>query len=305
MATTQGANEFTLSVEFAGVCLYVIDDENPTKTEVPVLMPNCLPTDGRDQGKHEDGTDGARHVPYLLMDLANLDPRVTTPGLLADGPKFQVVRRLSREEIIFGLPPGGIELVPDPLPLPDLDVYKDTIRLKPNLLSTDPLKPPPIELQARTIVKGGKLEGTIVGGAGVGRKRDKWDEDAADWAGSIKWTRERIPGNSLSIGIRSLVTGEETPLPPLRPVNRGDAAIIELKIASLCETNPLEWKEFKPRFEKEDEDFKWLFRLFEARDGGTLLNAIRRVKLPYPKLTSGRRARTTGNTGCTGGKGGG
>jgi hypothetical protein len=293
MTSPRGASAFTLSVEFAGICLYVI---HPDREVVGVLMPTC---DGRVDPKHEDGDTGARHVPYLLMDLANFDPKVA-PGLVADGPQFQVVRRLRREEIFFEPqePQRGIELDPDPLPLPDLSVYVDAISLKKNMLSANP----PVDLDVRTTLVGGKLTATTIGGSGKGNGshgRD-WDKYEVDWAGSIKWTRKNIPGDSLTIQIRSLDnTAEVTPL-TLRPVERARGElVIELKIAILCENNPLEWKEFEPRFEKDDVDSKWLFRLFEANDGGSLLKAIRRTKLPYPKLKP-RDARTTGNTGCTG-----
>ena len=301
MSSNPGANDVTLSVELAGICLYVIDRGQPKMT-VSVLMPTCVPND-RVSAKHEDGDTGARHVPYLLMDLANLDPSVT-PGPVADGPQFEVVRRLRSEELFFELkePEKGIQLDPDPLPLPDLSIYKERIGLKPGLFDDNP----PVELNVRTILRGGTLTATTVGGsgrgkAGAGRGPD-WDKFEVDWAGSIKWTRT-IPAGSLAIRIRSWATGQETPL-TLRPVTRGGREVIELKIADLCETNPLEWKEFEPRFDKDDVDFKWLFRLFDAKDpkdGGSLLRAIGRYKFPYPHL-SPRGARTTGTQGCTGGQ---
>jgi hypothetical protein len=303
MTSAQGANEFTLSVEFAGISLYVIDDTRGRDTrDVAVLMPTCLPSQsGHGRGRHEDETEGVRHVPYLLMDLANFDQQVTTPGLLADGPKFQVVRRLSREEIVFRLedPEGGIKLAPDPLPLPDLSVYKPAIRLIPDVLSDNPSG----VLNARTILKGGELAATTLGGPGKnnGGHGREWDKHDLDWNGSIKWTRKEIPGNSLTIEFRNWDTRQITPL-TITPVKRANDTVIELKIAILCETNPLEWREFEPRFEKEDRDFKWLFRLFEA-EGGSVLDAVRGRgrEFPFPRINHGK-PRTTGNAGCTGGQ---
>jgi hypothetical protein len=302
MAIDQEAKNFTLSVEFAGIGLYVIhrEKERATVERATVLMPTCLPTpDGRVKAEHDDKTKGARHVPYLLMNLANLGQRVPA-GSVGDGPRFGVVRRLRREELFFEAEkqeePKSIQLDPDPLPLPDLSVYKDKIRLKEGLL----LDAPPEELSVRTILKGGTLAATTVGGSGKGNGshgRD-WDKSEVDWAGSIKWTRT-IPGNSLTIRIHSWDTGDETPL-TLTPAKRTSGEeVIELKIAILCENNPLEWKEFEPKFEKRDVDFKWLFRLFEAKDGGSLLKAIGKKEFPYPLLRP-RAARTAGSTGCTG-----
>ena len=112
--------------------------------------------------------------------------------------------------------------------------------------------------------------------------------------------REQYRGGSLTIKIRNWDTGQSTPL-TLKPSAGRD--LIELKIANLCEDNPLEWKEFENRLQKDDVDFKWLYRLFEAKTGGRLLDVFggRGHKLPYPKLAP-RRARTTGNTGCTPGQ---
>jgi hypothetical protein len=312
MSSNQGGTDVTLSVEFAGICLYVIQRDRQTETPTPasqvtVLMPTCVPND-RVSAKHEDGDTGARHVPYLLMDLANLDERVR-PGPVGDGPQFEVVRRLRREEILFDpMGPEGsvVELDADPLSVPDLSVYKPAIAPKEGLFSDLPPNGLP-ELNVRTILRGGKLTATTIGGSGtrnVGSNRGRdWDKFEADWAGSIKWTRT-IPAGALTIRIRSWDNpGEDTSL-TLRPVTRGDRQVIELKIADLCETNPLEWKEFEPRFDKDDVDFKWLFRLFtptDSKDDGSLLRAIGRDKFPYPQLRP-RGARPAGMTGCTGGQ---
>ena len=305
MSIDQGTTDFTLSVEFAGLCLYVVDRRRePT---VSVLLPTCVATpDGRVNTRHEDGDVGARHVPYLLMDLANLGQTVE-PGLAGDGPRFQVVRRLNREELVFGPEEStgsAIQLEPEVLPLPDLSVYKDRISLNDVLSEIAPNERP--ELTARTRLNAGTLTATTVDGSGKGGVRpgqnQDWDRDPADWAGSIKWTR-KIRGNSLTIGIRSWDTGQTTSL-TLTPIKRNGGSVIELKVANLCETNPLEWKEFESSFHKDDVDFKWLYRLFGARDprhSGSVLKAIGRDKLPYPKLTP-RGARSTGSTGCTGGQ---
>jgi len=305
MATTKTPSGVTLSVEFAGVCLYVIDRRQ--ETTVSVLIPTCVPNE-RVRNHHEDEDVGARHVPYLLMDLANLEPesaKRVRPGFVADGPRFQVVRRLSREELFFEPEESQgsvVQLVPDPLPLPDLSVYKPQIKLKVGLDSATP----PEELNVRTTLRGGKLTATTIGGPGrsnpaAGQDRD-WDKLDADWAGSIIWTRP-IPDEPINIRIQSWEPGKENPSLTLWPVPGGDGKVIKLKIANLCETNPLEWKEFEHRFQKDDVDFKWLFRLFEASDGGSLLEVFggRGHKFPYPKLKN-RPARTTGSTGCTGGQ---
>ena len=168
--------------------------------------------------------------------------------------------------------------------MPDLSIYKETIGLKTGLFATNP----PVELNVRTILRGGTLTATTVGGSGSGNlaagRGPDWDKFETYWAGSIKWTRT-IPAGSLTIGIRSWDTGQVTPR-TLRPVTRGGKQVIELKIADLCETNPLEWKEFEPRFDKDDVDFKWLFRLFEAKGWRQPSQSNRQIQVSVPSPQS-------------------
>ena len=74
--TTVPNSFITLSVEFAGICLYVI---HPQRESVSVLMPTCAPD--RVKMRHEDRTTGVRHVPYLLMNLSNLAKGVPRCGI--------------------------------------------------------------------------------------------------------------------------------------------------------------------------------------------------------------------------------
>ena len=305
--TTPGA--VTLSVEFAGVCLYVIDDRTQKRT-VSVLTPTCLPND-QVRTTHEDEDRGERHVPYLLMNQANFDPdpkKRVPPGFVADGPLFQVVRRLSREEILIKLNESQepVALEPNPLPLPNLSVYNNEIRLKEGLLSDfKRLEPDALpELSVRTILQGGTLTATTLDGT-LGQKNRNWGDNPAGWAGSIEWTGT-VP-EPVTIGIRSWATGREQQ-PPLTlwPVTIDGQKVIKLKIANLCETNPLEWWQFEHRLQRDDVDFKWLFRLFDPIDRKAhprLLDVFggRGHKFPYPKLND-RPARTTGSQGCTGGQ---
>ena len=298
MSNSAGVKSFTLSVEFAGLCLYVIDRQKDTV--VSVLMPTCVPTpNGRVKTEHEDKTNGARHVPYLLANLANFGPSVPA-GLAGDGPQFGVVRRLSREELFFDPDAPESSQVDPALPLPDLTVHKPNIRLQDGLLGDIRPNDHP-ELNVRTVLRGGALTAITLGGPGspVLPRNPNWDESEADWAGSVRWTRT-VPGDSLTIRIRNWDTGQETPL-TLRPVTRSDGPVIELKVANLCEENALEWKEFETRFDRRDVDFKWLFRLFAPNAGSSILAALGRKELPFPLLRP-RGARTTGNAGCTGGQ---
>jgi hypothetical protein len=114
-----------------------------------------VPTpNGRVKTEHEDKTVGARHVPYLLANLANFGQRVPA-GLVGDGPQFGVVRRLNREELFFEPEgPTSDRLDPNALALPDLTVYTDRIKLQDGLLSDISPNDLP-ELNVRTILKGG------------------------------------------------------------------------------------------------------------------------------------------------------
>jgi hypothetical protein len=330
-ATTPTPGAVTLSVEFAGLCLYVIDDSSGTRT-VSVLMPTCVPTDWVDANgvstrvvdtMHADGDRGARHVPYLLIDPANL-PLRDDQNVAA--PRFQVVRRLSREEIVINLESQGpVKLDPDPLPLPNLNVYNGSMRLRNDYSSafTRLAGNDRPELSVRTILRGGTLRATTIDGSGkvvarsattLGAQTNvNWEPGPADWAGWVEWTGT-VP-EPFAIEILDWVTGQRRPL-TLRPAVDGNR-VIRLKIANLCETNPLEWREFDHVVQTDDVDFKWLFRLFTIRDShpnprqlpqeARLPDAIGRPdangrpKFPYPRLTP-RTPRTTGSTGCTGGQ---
>jgi|SRR5215204_3070997 len=288
----------TLSVEFAGICLYLI---HPEKKSVAVLMPTALPSpDGRISTKDEDGDDAARHVAYVRMNLANLDPNVP-PGLVADGPQFEVVRQLRRAEI--RLEPESSEnfIRVEPLPLPDLSVYRGKIELKKDLFADKDrfADNPPAELQARMMLRGGTLAATVASGSISPPKPGPdpdWDKSEFNWAGSVRWTCT-VPGDSLTVRIVGFDGGAETSL-RLVPVVRPTGRVIELKIANLCETNPLEWRDFEQKHVREDVDFKWLFRLYDPIGAPSIRAALNRP-LPYPRLAR-RGARTAGNQGCTG-----
>lgn len=294
MSIEPEVEDFTLSVEFAGICLYVID---PKKERVAVLLPTA---NGGINPTHEDGTDGARHVAYLRMDLANFDPNVP-PGSVPDGPQFEVVRQLRHAEI--RLEPEASEdfFRVEPLSLPDLSVYEGKIRLKKNLFTDDDLFPnnPPAELQARMMLTGGTLAATVAGGSISPPKpgRDPaWDTSDFNWAGSVRWTCT-IPGDSLTIRIVPLDGSAEPPPLRLVPAVRGTDRVIDLKIANLCESNPLEWRDFERKHVRDDVDFKWLFRLYDPIGARTIRAALNRPSLPYPRLA---KTRTAGNQGCTG-----
>jgi hypothetical protein len=221
------------------------------------------------------------------------------------------VHRLSREEVLF--PPVGsaIQFIPPDLPVPDLSFYKPDIDLKGGQLSGTPPATRP-ELNARTILRGGTLTATSLDG-NVGKPHATWHGADEAWAGSIIWTQDIQTADPrltrFKFDILDWGTGNQTPItlkPVARTVDDVTQWVIQLKIANLCETNPLEWVEFQHRLQQHDVDFKWLFRLFDSTNKvkhPKLVDAVGGPgrKFPYPRLKN-RPPRTTGSTGCTGGQ---
>ena len=112
-AVNRGAasGPFELRVEFAGLCLYVID---PGKAKVTIVMPDARDDQADVDELHDDGEIGEAHAGYLRFDLANLDAGnaglSVAPGQGLQGasgsPRCEVVHRFSRQKLEFLLPNG-------------------------------------------------------------------------------------------------------------------------------------------------------------------------------------------------------
>lgn len=269
---------FDLSVEIAGVCLYLI---HPDLDEVAILMP-----DGR-RGKvdrvHLDKDSGEPHAGYLRFDLASLGPAANPllpsipGGEEFDGPAYEGVHRFDRQVLHFGMEPApGTK--PGDLHLANFDEFASTLEPLPDLFSTNPAT-----LLMRTTLKGGTLT-TEPGNQllGIPKRLHKDDVDGLHtgaFAGSARWAAE-VPGNEITLTIAGF-DGTAAHTLVLHPVTQPDGKRrLRLKIANLC-CNALEWKWLSEDDGRgPDLDFKWLYRLFDLGQAGPMLQG---TELPVPE----------------------
>jgi hypothetical protein len=287
---------FELRVEFAGLCLYMID---PKKKKVAIVMPDARKDA---EPEHEDGEDGDAHVGYIRFDLANLDvPGMTgvTPGKPDDGsgrPLNEVVHHFAGQELDFGLGKDSLDSID--IGVPNFDKFADL--LKPVDKMFDPV--PPNDLLMRTTLSGGTIEAH-----GLGKTwafSPALHSTAGDnvysnqFAGFALWTRT-VDDDHLTITISNFNGGPEVRI-PLKPVDIDGKNIIAIKVANLCAHNPLEWREFPLRtVVKHDLDFKWLYRLLTPKTGmGNYKKVLAGAELPFPRAIPNQ---AFGDEDCMGG----
>lgn len=278
---------FELRVKFSGLSVYLVD---PSRDRVAVLMPDAREIQGVDL-THVDGDIGVPHVGYVRFDLANVAGVSGIPASANSAdPTHQVVRRFHREELDFGLSAAGVIAGIDPvaaagiadsndeLLLPKFERFADTLQVIPGLFT----QRPPRALLMRTVLRGGEIESnnpgeqfkidTVLNAAGGKYLRQ--------FTNSITWVRT-VDQNDLTLTFKPFSGAKRTRVRLVPTKKRG--GVIELKIANLCSDNPLEWEEFglPENTSRTDEDFKWLYRLFQPKSKG-FTSALKKRKLPVP-----------------------
>jgi hypothetical protein len=272
---------FTLQVDFSGLCVYV---EHETIPQVAILLPDArelLPA----KGPHQDGTLGQAHVGYLRFNLA--DCGIAVPPGLSQSPYYEVVHRFDRDLLEFVVTGTDQPLTVNPM-VPRFEGFAPDRALggKASLLvPADGVftSTPPVELLMRTVLTGGTLAGN--------QAREDWffvnlfDSGQRAYRGIfsnvVTWTR-RVESVSLRLtnfeGLRPAVEI------PLNPASAGPDAVVRVKVANFCATNPLEWEELGLRqVGQDDEDFKWLYRLLKPRTG-TWDDLLKGQRLPIPLI---------------------
>jgi hypothetical protein len=267
---------FDLEVTFAGLCAFV---PAPNNRRVTVLLPDAR----RDKGQplHSDGTEGVPHVGYIRFDLSNLVDDIPTDG--HNGPTYEVVHRLDREDIDFNLPPAGAVRVA--LQLPKTEEFAPNLEVRPELMKGSDNR-----LLARIILRGGKLTAS----AGITEfvfplqfAPDR-PNHRGRFAGFATWKRA-LDADDLTINI-----GAHAPI-QLKPRN----GKIVVKIANLCSINPLEWDDLETRSGESvdrDVDFKWLYSLLQPKNRVQFSDLLHGISLPVPEAVPGPR----GSSGCMG-----
>ncbi len=272
---------FDLVVEFAGLCVYVVQ---PDGKRVAILLPDTRLTTS--DPVHADGTTGQPHVGYVRFALPNLRDDVPAGDLRA--PSNEIVHQLDREVIDWGLDDQDMQEVS--LVLPDASKFAPSLTLANDLFSATP----PTELLARTLLPGGSLRAVPGNATWVFSRQfaPALPNHTGNFAGFATWTRNVPDRDDMTITIRRLDGSGSISL-PLKPRN----GLIALKVANLCANNPLEWNDLKKhRVQESDEDFKWAYRLLEPKaQYATLLAGS---TFPVPTLAGPMRP--AGDEDCVG-----
>jgi len=274
---------FELRVEFAGLCLYMVDPlEEGTGNKVAILMPDARKTA---DPMHKDGEDGEAHVGYIRFDLANLGVKgmtLPTPGKLDDGsgsPPNEIIHRFDGQELSFGL-----DLDPNPMNVqigvPDFGKFAGLLEPVPDLFTDAPKN-----LLMRTIISGGTIEAHGLGKtwafSSVLHSTPVGDRYSDQFAGFALWTRP-VDAEGLTITISDF-KGNPAVRIPLIPRKIDGKQVIAIKVANLCSNNPMEWGEYPLRtVVTHDLDFKWLYRLL-APVSGTYEQVLAGAELPFPR----------------------
>lgn len=266
---------FDLIVQFSGLCLYVLDETNQ---RVGVLMPDARKTVAN--MVHEDGTIGTPHVGYLRFDLGNLHPNFPAATVPED-PTNEGVHQFAAETLQFVIGGGAAgaivandinvpkfeELAPDRTVQPG-DPPRSLFKVRDGLFTG----PNPSEVLMRTILEGGTIEG---------EPEENWlfnnlfnpgkPAYVDEFAPVVVWTRPGV--ESLTIRLQRFAGGDPIEFSLAPP--EGSEEPVRLKIANLCEINPLEWQNLGLRaVDKDDVDFKWIYRLLTPANGDTWPQAL-------------------------------
>lgn len=250
---------FRLEVQFSGVCLYVLDSPDATKQtaeRVGVVIYDCRARDGVSL-THLDNSEAEPHVGYVRVDLgdwvAGFPPG--DGGGAYSGPRYELVHRFSGESIRFQFSDGNDGRVGiTRLKQPDFDRFAPSLNLRTDLFTPG----------TQDIV----MSAVLTGGEFISNDGNHWKflEDLNpgqpqykdSFANSVTWRRvSTSQENRLTITI-----GDLTDALHLDDIPEG--ATIRVKVANHCQFNPLEWNELKFREGVTiDDDFKWLYRLFQ------------------------------------------
>lgn len=303
---------FELRVEFAGLCLYVID---PGGKKVTIVMPDARDDQADVDELHDDGEIGEAHAGYLRFDLANLDAGnaglsvAPSQGLqgASGSPRCEVVHRFSRQQLEFLLPNGQ--------PLPEATFEKADPGV-PRFDDIGPSLQPATKtdfadakfrgkLLMTTEISGGSLlgEGTgktwafspVLGTKSNGNGNGSY---SGQFAGFSVWRREIADATGVMVRITD-VSGSAPPTTiPLVPKLVDGKPVIALKVANLCAHNPLEWDEFSLRtVVSHDLDFKWLYRMLKPATGN-FASALAGAEFPFPRALPNQ---AYGDEDCMGG----
>lgn len=291
--------EIELRVTFTGLCLFLVQDDCK---RVGVVLPDYRHgVMGALGVEHPDGDhrEGAHHVGYVRIAGAHI-----ASALAGD----EVIHRLNREEIRFDIPdvndlmkvqtilPAMERVAPhpgNPVQLAGLEQDQvDCSKTEQSLLA------PAADLFTASAPVVGRIR--LTGGSVVGSGSNSWifppvlDPTRPPYkrvfAEKVTWTREFTipdpqPGQPLVLNMTLTPLGGSTSKTiPLMPVVQGGKNVVAVKVANLCADNPLEWSHFAPpKPQREDHDFKLLYKVLKPADGRSYADFLQGKWLPVPE----------------------
>lgn len=265
---------FQLQVKLTGLCVFGIHGADK---KIVVVMPDTrFRRDGRGAVvpmRHADGDAAVPHVGYVRFNLANLSSTSAT-GVphtnIATAPPYEVTHRFNQESLDFGLAPDAQDITNHELRLPNFDDFAPVKEPMPTAFGDDPATTPPSVLM-RTVLTGGTIRSTGTMGEDWyfnGDLRPDGQRTEGYYNGDVQWIRD-VDANELTLTIKRFKpeTGDSTVTINLKPTSVGSGRqIIPLKIANLCATNPMEWRELDMRQVRgADKDFKWFYNLLQLK----------------------------------------
>lgn len=269
------ATSFLLRIEFAGIILFV---KNPDGRKIGVVMPDARFKKSQ-QMQHADGTNAAPHVGYLRFDAANLTGVKGLPvSNGSDAPPYEVVHRFAAEELDIGVALDGTPSTGS-FQVPDFDEIAPVRTVRDGLFDTAI----PAGVNMRMVIPGGALSTAVETGTWriTGELRPDGRETVGQYGGLSYWDRF-IEGTGLTVRLRPFGATEWVSIPLVPSTLPDGTQAIMLKIANLCQINPMEWPELELREVREpDVDFKWVHRMLRLRDGEDPVRYPDRL-LPHP-----------------------
>jgi hypothetical protein len=251
-----------LEVRFMGIFL-LVRPRSGAEPVARILIPNAI-----DPTVHEDGDPAVKHYPFLVRDDNAASCAVPKkPQTLLDLHRTEVVFRFDDEKDAGTIVPA--------------DGHWDAYRARPLIgmrtrigaalklrSMASPIEAAETRLGSLLHLVGGKFETCPPDGSAVeyrlkGRMTPL--EPVITEGIHLTWTVEDV--DSVSIDYRSL----KDPTWRSMPVAANGADTIGLTVGNLCADNPRRWHECGEQpcenGEAVDDDFKWMYRLFEIEGG--------------------------------------
>ncbi|HEY4302860.1 MAG TPA: hypothetical protein VGM82_00225 [Gemmatimonadaceae bacterium] len=309
--------DFTLEVNFSGLCFFLFDAQPPRTTivlpDARVKSENSIAhPDPTGPLVHLDGSDARAHVGYLRFNLLNRASPSSDEafGSALDEPSYHVIHPFHREQITIE-PLDAAPVDDDPSPtfpdisfesLPRLDKFAVCLRPKPALLARTPDQ----SVLARLTLDAGQYT--------VTESELKWsipcdlmpagpadDPRKTPYSGhfgrDMVW-RRRYTGKGIRITFAPFDGGKQQ-IVELTPID-ADGRKIKLNIGNLCCDNPFDMTEMRPlqtEYLEPDEDFKWFYQMLEANPKHQVSFP---APLPVPRPNSGQGGGREGDLqGCT------